>query len=82
MAESPALSNFLNGKSSLSPKMAVRLEKAFGANRKSNYLISSLLTTGRCGSLTTLKHGLFQCRPLRGLVFSIHKIRYVLKKLA
>ncbi|WP_095206133.1 HigA family addiction module antitoxin [Paenibacillus sp. O199] len=30
----PALSNFLNGKSSLSPKMAVRLEKAFGADRK------------------------------------------------
>src|SRR5512134_3953954 len=30
----PALSNFLNGKSALSPKMAVRLEKAFGADRK------------------------------------------------
>lgn len=30
----PTLSNFLNGKSSLSPKMAVRLERAFGANRK------------------------------------------------
>lgn len=30
----PALSNFLNGKSSLSPEMAVRLEKAFGADRK------------------------------------------------
>lgn len=30
----PALSNFLNGKSSLSPEMAIRLEKAFGANRK------------------------------------------------
>ncbi len=30
----PALSNFLNGKSSLSPDMAVRLEKAFGADRK------------------------------------------------
>ncbi|MDF2650272.1 MAG: helix-turn-helix protein [Paenibacillus sp.] len=30
----PALSNFLNGKSSLSPEMAVRLERAFGANRK------------------------------------------------
>lgn len=30
----PALSNFLNGKSALSPEMAVRLEKAFGANRK------------------------------------------------
>jgi addiction module HigA family antidote len=30
----PALSNFLNGNSSLSPKMAVRLERAFGANRK------------------------------------------------
>ena len=29
-----ALSNFLNGRSSLSPKMAVRLEKAFGADRK------------------------------------------------
>lgn len=30
----PALSNFLNGKSSLSLKMATRLEKAFGADRK------------------------------------------------
>ncbi len=30
----PALSNFLNGNSALSPNMAVRLEKAFGANRK------------------------------------------------
>lgn len=30
----PALSNFLNGKAALSPEMAVRLEKAFGANRK------------------------------------------------
>ena len=30
----PALSNFLNGKSALSPKMAVRLEKAFGVDRK------------------------------------------------
>ncbi|MGC6584108.1 HigA family addiction module antitoxin [Paenibacillus sp. Dod16] len=30
----PALSNFLNGKASLSPEMAVRLERAFGANRK------------------------------------------------
>lgn len=30
----PALSNFLNGKSGLSPEMAVRLEKAFGADRK------------------------------------------------
>src|SRR5262245_56614829 len=28
------LSDFLNGKSSLSPEMAVRLEKAFGADRK------------------------------------------------
>jgi addiction module HigA family antidote len=30
----PALSNLLNGNSSLSPEMAVRLEKAFGANRQ------------------------------------------------
>jgi addiction module HigA family antidote len=30
----PALSNFLNGKSALSPEMAVRLKKAFGADRK------------------------------------------------
>ena len=30
----PALSNLLNGKSSLSPDMAVRLEKAFGADRQ------------------------------------------------
>lgn len=30
----PALSNFLNGKSALSPEMAVRLEKAFGADQK------------------------------------------------
>jgi addiction module HigA family antidote len=30
----PALSKFLNGKSSLSPEMAVRLEKAFGADWK------------------------------------------------
>ncbi len=30
----PALSNFLNGNSSLSPEMAVRLERAFGADRK------------------------------------------------
>ena len=30
----PALSNFLNGKSSLSSKMAIRLEKTFGADRK------------------------------------------------
>lgn len=30
----PALSNFLNGKSALSPKMALRLEKTFGADRK------------------------------------------------
>ena len=29
----PALSNFLNGNSTLSPEMAVRLEKAFGADR-------------------------------------------------
>jgi len=28
----PALSNFLNGKASLSPEMAVRLQKAFGAD--------------------------------------------------
>jgi addiction module HigA family antidote len=30
----PALSNFLNGKSGLSPEMAVRLEKVFGVDRK------------------------------------------------
>ena len=30
----PALSNLLNGKSALSPEMAARLEKAFGADRK------------------------------------------------
>lgn len=30
----PALSNFLNGKSALSPELAVRMEKAFGADRK------------------------------------------------
>lgn len=30
----PALSNFLNGKSALSPEMAVRLEKTFGADRQ------------------------------------------------
>ncbi len=30
----PALSNFLNGKSALSSEMAIRLEKAFGADRK------------------------------------------------
>ncbi len=30
----PALSNFLNGNSSLSPEMAVRLEKAFSADQK------------------------------------------------
>ena len=30
----PALSNLLNGKSSLSPNMAVRLEKSFGADRQ------------------------------------------------
>src|SRR3954452_4884751 len=30
----PALSNFLNGKAALSPVMAVRLEKAFGADRQ------------------------------------------------
>ena len=30
----PALSNFLNGKSSLSPDMAVKLEKSFGADRQ------------------------------------------------
>jgi addiction module HigA family antidote len=30
----PALSNFLNGKAALSTEMAVRLEKAFGADRK------------------------------------------------
>lgn len=30
----PALSNFLNGKAALSSEMAVRLEKAFGADRK------------------------------------------------
>lgn len=29
----PALSNFLNGKAALSPEMAVRLEKTFGAER-------------------------------------------------
>ena len=28
----PGLSNLLNGKASLSPEMAIRLEKAFGAN--------------------------------------------------
>ncbi len=30
----PALSNMLNGHSSLSPNMAVKLEKVFGANRQ------------------------------------------------
>ncbi len=30
----PALSNLLNGKASLSPEMALRLEKAFGADRQ------------------------------------------------
>jgi addiction module HigA family antidote len=30
----PALSNLLNGNASLSPEMALRLEKAFGANRQ------------------------------------------------
>src|SRR5262249_36066209 len=30
----PALSNFLNGKASLSPEMAARLETVFGANRQ------------------------------------------------
>lgn len=30
----PALSNFFNGKSALSPRMAIKLEKAFGADRK------------------------------------------------
>ena len=30
----PALSNFLNGKSALSPEMAVRIEKVFGIDRK------------------------------------------------
>ncbi len=30
----PALSNFLNGKAALSPEMAIRLEKTFGADRK------------------------------------------------
>ena len=30
----PAVSNLLNGKSSLSPRMAVRLEKTFGADRQ------------------------------------------------
>jgi len=30
----PAMSNFLNGKAALSPEMALRLEKAFGADRK------------------------------------------------
>ncbi len=30
----PALSNFLNGKAALSPKMALRLERAFGADRE------------------------------------------------
>jgi addiction module HigA family antidote len=29
----PALSNFLNGKAALSTEMALRLEKAFGADR-------------------------------------------------
>jgi len=29
----PALSNLLNGKASLSPEMALRLEKTFGANQ-------------------------------------------------
>src|SRR5262245_21566762 len=30
----PALSNFLNARAALSPEMAVRLEKTFGADRK------------------------------------------------
>jgi addiction module HigA family antidote len=30
----PAMSNFLNGKAALSPDMALRLEKSFGADRK------------------------------------------------
>ena len=30
----PALSNLLNGNASLSPDMAIRLEKAFGAKRE------------------------------------------------
>src|SRR4030067_1394911 len=30
----PALSNLLNGKAALSPEMALRLEKAFGASQK------------------------------------------------
>jgi len=37
----PALSNFLNGKSALSPEMAVRLEKAFGADRKQRVIFDT-----------------------------------------
>ncbi|MFX0561142.1 HigA family addiction module antitoxin [Tepidibacillus infernus] len=44
----PALSNFLNGNSSLSPEMAVRLERAFGADRKQ--LLDMQPTTGRSGA--------------------------------
>lgn len=35
----PALSNLLNGNASLSPEMAVRIEKAFGAKAKSEELL-------------------------------------------
>ena len=37
----PALSNLLNGNSSLSPNMAVRLEKSFGADRQKLFDLQS-----------------------------------------
>ena len=46
----PALSNFLNGKSALSPEMALRLEKAFGADG-SNCSICRPPTIGRSDAL-------------------------------
>lgn len=39
----PALSNLLNGRSALSPDMAVRLEKAFGADRRELFDLQTAL---------------------------------------
>lgn len=46
----PALSNFLNGNSTLSAEMAVRLEKAFGADQNQLLNMQGPPTIGKSGA--------------------------------
>ena len=43
----PALSNLLNGKAALSPEMALRLEKTFGASQKELLWMQAEFDQGR-----------------------------------